>query len=142
MIHASGKRNATRWRASAECVRRAPAAAVSTRPPATPARTATTSQLRQRERTSLRNRIQTAATSAPQRSHDRRCDRGGHDAAVLHPHDALRRVGHLIVVRDEEDRLPGRVKPAEELEHLEAAGAVERAGWLVGEEERRLVRER
>src|SRR5207244_8783972 len=46
------------------------------------------------------------------------------------------------IVRDEQDRLPARVETAEELEHLEPARAVERAGRLVGEQKRRLVRER
>jgi hypothetical protein len=44
-------------------------------------------------------------------------------------------------VRDEEDRLAGRVQSAEELEHLESARAVERPGRFVREQQRRLVRE-
>ena len=40
---------------------------------------------------------------------------------------------------DEQDRLPGGVQAPEELEHLVAAFAVERAGRLVGEQQRRLV---
>jgi len=139
---ASGNRYATRWRASAESVRRAPAAAATTRPPATPARTASVSQVRQRARSSAKKRIQTAATSGSQGWSGRRCNRGAHDAAVLHPHDAPSRVGNALVVCDEQDRLPAGMEPAEQLEHLEPACAIESAGRLVGEEERRLVRER
>ena len=49
---------------SAESVRRAPAAAAITRPPASPANSATASHSRHRERSSIRTRIQTALTSA------------------------------------------------------------------------------
>ena len=44
--------------------------------------------------------------------------------------------GHVVVVGDEEDRLAAGVQPAEQLEHLEAALGVERAGRLVGEQQR------
>src|SRR5262249_48516584 len=139
---ASGKRNAARWRASAESVRRAPAMPAITSPPAEPARTARVSHVRQCKRVSARNRISAAATSASQRSDDGRSDRGADDPAVSHPHDTLGRLGDAGVVRDEQDRLAAAVKPAKELEHLEPARAVERAGRLVGEEQRGLVRER
>ena len=56
------------------------------------------------------------------------------DAAVLHPHDALGGVGDRLVVGDEQDRLAAGVQAAEQLEHLFAALAVERAGRLVGEQ--------
>src|SRR5205823_12291224 len=125
---ASGKRWASRWRASAESVRRAPAMPATTSPPATPASTASVSQVRHCARSSARKRIHTAATSASDSSDGRRRDRGAHDPAVLHPHDALSYVGDTLIVRDEQDRLPARVKTAEELEHLEPARAVERAG--------------
>ena len=64
------------------------------------------------------------------------------DATVAHAHDALRGVGDRLVVGHEQDRLTLRVQTPEQLEDLEAALRVERAGRLVGEEQRRLVRER
>src|SRR5207244_307318 len=94
-----------------------------TSPPVTPASMAKVSHVRQRERNSARKRIRTAATSASYSSDGRRRDRGAHDAAVLHPHNAFSSVGNALVVRDQQDRLPARVESAEELEHLEPASA-------------------
>ena len=42
---------------------------------------------------------------------------------------------------DEQDRLPARVQAAQELQHFLAAGGVQGAGRLVGEQDRRLVGE-
>src|SRR4051812_25360870 len=64
------------------------------------------------------------------------------DPAVAHADDPVRGLGDLVVVRDQQDRLSVRVQPLEELEHLSTTVRVERAGRLVGEEERRLVGER
>src|SRR5205085_5200787 len=80
--------------------------------------------------------------SASGSSDDRRCNRRADDATVLHLHDTLGGIGNVLVVRDEQDRLAAGVQPPEELEHLEPARAVERARWLVCEQERRLVGER
>ena len=66
----------------------------------------------------------------------------GDDPAVAHADDAVAGLGNLVVVGDEQDRLTARVQASEELEHLVAALGVERAGRLVGEEQRRLVGER
>ena len=64
------------------------------------------------------------------------------DAAVPHRHDPVGRLGHALVVGHEQDRLAARVQAAEELEHLQPARRVERAGRLVGKQQRRLVDER
>ena len=71
-------------------------------------------------------------------------DRGAvvDDAAVLHPHHALGGIGDWLVVGDEQDRLTTLVQAAEQLEDLFAALAVECAGRLVGEHQRRLVGQR
>ena len=53
-----------------------------------------------------------------------------------------RGLGDVVVVRDHQDRLPTGVQPPEQLEHLVPALGVERARRLVGEQQRRLVRER
>ena len=66
----------------------------------------------------------------------------GLDAAVAHAHDAIGGGRDVVVVRDHQDRLAARVQPAEQLEHLVAALGVERAGGLVGEQQRGLVGER
>ena len=47
--------------------------------------------------------------------------------------------GHGVVVGDEQDRLAAGVQAAEQLEHLEPAVGVERAGGLVGEQQGGLV---
>ena len=65
-----------------------------------------------------------------------------HDPAVAHADDAVAGFGDLVVVRHEQDRLAARVQAPEQLEHLVAAFGVERAGRLVGEQQRRLVGER
>ena len=64
------------------------------------------------------------------------------DAAVPHPHEALRRVGDRLVVGDQQDRLAAGVQAGEQLEHFLATFGVERAGRLVGQQQRRLVGER
>ena len=64
------------------------------------------------------------------------------DAAVAHVHDGARRRGDAGVVGHEQDRLAAGVEAAEQLDDLLAAGGVERAGGLVGQEQRGLVRER
>jgi hypothetical protein len=46
------------------------------------------------------------------------------------------------VVGDDHERLPGRAQAIEEPEHVQGCGAVEVAGWLVGEDDARLVAER
>src|SRR5947207_8478426 len=112
-----------------------------TSPPAIPASTASVSHIRQRERSSARKRNHTAATSAAYSSDGPRRDRGADYAAVLHAHDTFSGFRHVLVVGDEQNRLPGRMEPAEELEHLQPAYAVERPGRLVSEQERRLVGE-
>ena len=51
----------------------------------------------------------------------------------------LGRGGDVSVVRDQQDGLPIIVQPAQQLDHLMAALRVQRAGRLVGEQQRRLV---
>jgi hypothetical protein len=62
--------------------------------------------------------------------------------AVAHPHDPLGAGRDLPAVGDHEDRLPGAVQPAEQLEHLGRPRGVEGPGGLVREEQRRPVRQR
>src|SRR4051794_22842076 len=65
-----------------------------------------------------------------------------HDAPIAHTDDAVACFGNLVVVRDEQDRLTARVQAPKQFEHLVPAFRVERAGGLVGEQQRRLVGER
>ncbi len=64
------------------------------------------------------------------------------DATVAHPHDALRDVGDRLIVSYEHDRESVGVQTLEELEDRVPACGVERARRFVGEQHRRLVRER
>src|SRR5471030_1751208 len=67
----------------------------------------------------------------------------GHDLAVLERDDARAVFGDLRLVRDEHDRDAALVlEPLEDVHHLDARAAVEIAGWLVGEENRRVVEQR
>ena len=63
-------------------------------------------------------------------------------AAVAHPHDPLRPGRDLAAVGDHEDRLAGGVQPVEQVEHLGRTRGVQRARGLVGEQQRRPVRQR
>ena len=73
-----------------------------------------------------------AATSYPYRGVDGLGPRHMH-APIAHQHHAVGGPGHPLVVSDEEDRLPTGVEAPEQLEHLERAGRVQRAGRLVRE---------
>ena len=61
---------------------------------------------------------------------------------VPHGHDPLGRLGHALVMGDEQDRLPAAMQAPEQLEHLGRARRVERTGGLVREQQRRLVHQR
>src|SRR4051812_8915940 len=61
------------------------------------------------------------------------------EASVPHLHDSIRDARDSLVVGDHQDRLAAGVQAAEELEDLEAAAGVERAGGLVREQQGRLV---
>src|SRR5215212_4910670 len=105
----------------APSVRRAPATAASTIPPARPTSTARTIVAPQRRRSSARARAQTAAITAPLagqrrglRSRPEVADQRrdgladlivGH-AAVAHPGDPAGGCGDLLVVGDQQDGLP------------------------------------
>ena len=61
------------------------------------------------------------------------------DPAVAHVHDPAGAGGHLVAVGDHQDRLALAVQAPEQLEDLTAAVGVERAGGLVGQQQRGLV---
>ena len=62
--------------------------------------------------------------------------------AVAHVDDAPRGAREILVVRDDDDRRPIGVQPLEQRDHLRAGVRVELARRLVGEQERRAVRQR
>ena len=64
------------------------------------------------------------------------------DAAVAQPDDALAVRRHLVLVRDDDDRLPLRMDLAEEREDLGRGGAVEVSRGLVRKQDLRLVEDR
>ena len=61
------------------------------------------------------------------------------DAAVSHSHEALGGVGNRLVVSDQQDRLAAGVQTGEQLEHFLATLRVERAGRLIGQQQRWFV---
>src|SRR5689334_25085973 len=65
------------------------------------------------------------------------------DAAVGETDDARSVLGDLRFVGDEYDcNASLRVEPLEDLHDLDARAAVEIAGWLIGEQDRRIVEQR
>ena len=61
------------------------------------------------------------------------------DPSVAHAHDPPRGRRDAGVVSDEHDRLPPGVQPAEKFDDLLAALGIQGAGWLVRQQQRRLV---
>jgi len=65
-----------------------------------------------------------------------------HNAPVFEADDSVGPLhGVLVVCRQNQGRLALRQQRMEELEHLCSGAAVQRAGWLVGQDERRLLDE-
>src|SRR5215211_1659662 len=138
-------------------VRRAPATAARTTPPARPTNIASSTVACQRRRSSARARTHTAVITATfrrerhepesrswpgitrQRRVAGRVSLTVGDAAVAHPGDPLGGRGHLLVVGDQQDGLAAGVETPEQLHDLGAAGRVERAGGLVSQQHGRLV---
>jgi hypothetical protein len=63
------------------------------------------------------------------------------EGAVAHRDQPVGGGGDSGVVRDDEQRLPGRAQAVQEPKHVEGCGAVEVAGRFVGEDDERLVAE-
>jgi hypothetical protein len=64
------------------------------------------------------------------------------DAAVAHSEEAVGASGHCGIVGDDNDGGPVGVKAVEQLHDLFTRGLIQLAGWLVGQEQARTVRER
>src|SRR6185312_1680807 len=64
------------------------------------------------------------------------------DLAVAHVHDAPRRAGEALVVRHDHDGRSIGIQPAEERDDLLAGSCVQLTSRLIGEEQRRTIRER
>src|SRR5215208_350803 len=63
-------------------------------------------------------------------------------ATVAERHDSCAVLRNIGLVRDQHDREALRVQPLEDAHDLDARARIQIAGWLVGEEPRRLVHER
>ena len=73
----------------------------------------------------------------------RRPERTGHahvgpHAPVAHAHHPLGVLGDLLLVGDHDERAARRVQVVEQVQHARGAGAVERAGGLVGQQQHRV----